>query len=255
MAVGGSINVGPNAEIDGDGVAVGGGVNKETGAVIRGETVSIGGGPASYCLGINKGPFYFGNIFSRAGRLFLRIVWTVLLIVLGLVVVAVVRRQVDNVCVRARKETLKMGLIGLLTEVLVVPVMLLFIVTIIGIPIGLVVIPLVFALALLLGYVGVGVAVGDRFRNGTQRSVYASVAIGILMLEALAIFGGILRLPGGAIGVVGSIIIFIGWAVIYVAATVGLGAVIMSKFGTKPLEPMPAKIELEERGGASGVGV
>ena len=69
--------------------------------------------------------------------------------------------------------------------------------------------------------------------NGRGRSPYVAVVVGIVMLQALAIIGGILRLPGGAIGALGTIVSIIGWAVIYVAATVGLGAVIMSRFGTK----------------------
>jgi hypothetical protein len=162
--------------------------------------------------------------------------WTILLIVLGLIVIAVAKRPVGNVSVRARKEAFKMGLIGLLTEVLVLPVIALFCITIIGIPIGLVAIPLVFALALLLGYVGVSQAIGERMGEGAQRSVYMNMAVGILVLQGLLILGWIVRLPGGGLAIVGNVIGFIGWAVVYVAGTVGLGAVIMSKFGTKAVE-------------------
>jgi hypothetical protein len=63
------------------------------------------------------------------------------------------------------------------------------------------------------------------------------VAIGILILEGLVILGGVIGLPGGSLGLVGTIIRVIGHAVIYVAATVGLGAVIMSKFGTRDMQP------------------
>ena len=167
-------------------------------------------------------------------------IWTVMVIVLGLIIMAVFRRGVDNVCVRARKEAFKMGLIGLLAEVLLIPAMLLFVVTIIGIPIGLFVLPLVFALAVLFGYIGVSYAVGARLGNGHHRSMFVSMALGVIALQALAILAGIISLPGGSLHVIGKIVGFIGWAVIYVAATVGLGAVIMSKFGTAELAPKPA---------------
>jgi hypothetical protein len=240
VAVGGQLTVGSQGEVDGDAVAVGGGVTKEPGAKVRGETVSIGRGR----FFLPHGPFFTGNIFSRSGRLFLFIVWTIMVIVLGLIVMAVFRRGVDNVCVRARKEAFKMGLIGLLAEVLLLPIMLLFIITIIGIPIGLFVLPLVFALAVLLGYIGVGYAVGGRLGNGHDRSPYASMALGVFALQALVILGGIIGLPGGAVQVIGRIVGFIGWAVIYVAGTVGLGAVIMSKFGTSELKPKLAPVGL-----------
>jgi cytoskeletal protein CcmA (bactofilin family) len=237
VAVGGELTVGPRGEIEGDAVAVGGGVTKEPGAKVQGETVSIGTGRD---FSVRTCPFFSGSIFSRGGRLLIFIIWTVMVVVLGLVIMAVFRRGVDNVCMRARKEAFKMGLIGLLAEVLLVPVILLFIVTIIGIPIGVFVLPLVFALALLLGFVGVSYAVGARLGNGHGRSPYSSMAMGVFALHGLAILAGIIGLPGGSMHVIGKLIGFIGWAVIYVAGTVGLGAVIMSKFGTAELKAKPA---------------
>jgi hypothetical protein len=185
--------------------------------------------------------FPFG-LFSRVGRLFFAIMWTLLLVLLGLIVAAVARGPVENVRLRAKREAFKMGLIGLLAEVLILPVIVLFCMTIIGIPLGVVAIPLLLALAMLLGYTGVGLAVGERFANGSGRSIYWSVAMGIFLLQALAIISAIVRLPGGPIAVFGWVIAFIGWAVIYVAATVGLGAVITTRFGTrvpKPVEQPP----------------
>ncbi|HVP58060.1 MAG TPA: hypothetical protein VMU02_08155, partial [bacterium] len=248
VAVGGGLTVGPKGRIDGDGVAVGGGVYKDPGAVIRGQMVSIGKGGKwmtnEHVMGRFAHPnrFPFG-VFTRVGRLFLLIVWTLLIILLGLVAVAIARRPVENVCARAKKEAFKMGLIGLLAEILIAPVIVLFCVTIIGIPIGVIAIPLVLALAMLLGYTGVGLAVGDRFANGggTGRSIYWSIAVGILILQALWIISALVRLPGGILGAIGWVIAFIAWAVIYVAVTVGLGSVIMTRFGTRgPRAAAPA---------------
>ena len=150
-----------------------------------------------------------------------------------MLVTAVARRHVGNVCVKAKKDAFLTGLIGLGVEVLLIPVIVLFCITIIGIPIGLVVIPLLFALAMLLGYTGVGLAVGERIANGSGKSPYWSVAMGVLLLQALVIISGLVRLPGGPLRVFGWILAFLGWAIIYVAATVGLGSVIMTRFGTR----------------------
>jgi sporulation protein YlmC with PRC-barrel domain len=243
VAVGGGLTIGPKGRVDGDGVSIGGGVYKDPGAVIRGQTVSVGkGGKWVNGQHVSRGLFHqagfpFG-LFTRVGRLFLFIVCTLLIILLGLVVAAVARRPVENVCMTVKKEAFKMGLIGLAAEVLVVPVIVLFCITIIGIPIGLVAIPMVLALAMLLGYTGVGLAVGERFAGaGNGKSIYWSLAVGMLVLEALKIVSGLVRLPGGVLGMIGWVIAFIGWAVIYVAVTVGLGAVIMTRFGTRPAAP------------------
>jgi hypothetical protein len=229
VAVGGSVTVGPRGEVDGDAVAVGGQLHKEPGGIVHGETVSVGTGP-----GVRVHPKWVGgNVFSRVGRFFLFILWTAFLVLLGAIVIAVARRPVRNMCTLARREAFKMGLIGLLSWVIIFVAIAFFTVTIIGIPIGLILIPLITALAVLFGYVAVALAVGERFGNGGGRSIYTTMGIGILLLQALAILGGLLRLPGGGIGIIGAIISVFGWAVIFVAATVGLGAVVMSKFGTK----------------------
>jgi hypothetical protein len=234
VAVGGGVKIGSTGEVDGDAVSVGGRVEKEQGARVHGETVSVGTGrgfrPAV--------PAFSHGIFSRGGRLGFFVLWTIMVIILGLIIMAVFRRGVDNVCARARKEAFKMGLIGLLVWAL----MIFFIITIIGVLIVIFVLPFL-ALALLFGYVGVSYAVGSRLRNGHGRSAYTSMVIGILALAGLAIglaiLGGLIGLPGGSMHILGRIVGFIGWAVIYVAATVGLGAVIMSRFGTKGIKPEP----------------
>jgi hypothetical protein len=236
VAVGGEVTVGPRGEIDGDAVAVGGGVTKQPGAKVRGETVSIGTGSGFHPT---ISPAFPGSLLSRGGRLLVFIIWTIMLIVLGLIIMAVFRRGVDNVYARARKEAFKMGLFGLLGWVLFLPVVILFAITIIGIPVAILVI-LAFFLALLFGFVGVSYAVGSRLGNGHDRSVYASMAIGVLALHGLVILGGLIGLPGGALHIIGQVIAFIGWAVIFVAVTVGLGCVIMSKFGTAELKPKQA---------------
>jgi len=236
VSVGGGITVGSEGEIDGDAVSVGGQVTKEPGGIVRGETVSVGSG-GGYPLGLHRGPFFSGGIFSRGGRLFGFVMWTIFLVLLGLITVAIARRPVERVCELSRKEAFKMGLIGLLVQVLIMPAMALLFVTVIGIPVAIFVIPLLLALALLLGYVGVSLATGERIGNGHGRSPYGSMTIGLLILQGLVILGAIIGLPGGGLGLVGTIIKVIGCAVIYVAGTVGLGAVIMSRFGTKDMKP------------------
>lgn len=244
VAVGGSIDVGPRGRVDGDGVAIGGGVTREEGGSVGGEVVSIGKG-GRWAGHWQDGRFipstrrhFPWRFFSGGGRLVGWVGWTIVVLVLCLLVAAIAGRQVGTIFARAKHEAFKMGLIGLAAWLLVGPVIVLFLVTIIGIPIGLVVIPILFALALLFGYTGIAQAVGERFGGAGPRSTYANVALGILLLNSLIILGSILRLPGGWIGAIGWVVTFVGAAVMFVAATVGLGTVIMTRFGTA--KPKPA---------------
>jgi hypothetical protein len=235
VAVGGSLIVGPKGRVDGDGVSVGGSVEKESGGVVRGETVSIGFG-SGWC----KGPgFFMGSFFSSAKRFVLLILWLAILIVLGALLIAVVRRPVDIVSDRVRKEAFFNGLIGLLAWALVIPMIVLLVITIVGIPIA-VLVPFIFAIMMLLGFVGVSVATGQKFVAGTDGSAYKGMALGVILLYGLVIIGSLLRLGPGPMHFAGSIIGFIGWAIVFVAVTVGLGAVITSRFGTREKTPKAA---------------
>jgi hypothetical protein len=235
VAVGGSLFIGPRGRVDGDGVSVGGSVEKESGGVVRGETVSIGFGPG-WC----KGPgFFLGSFFSAGRRFLLLVMWLIILMVLGALLIAVVRRPVDIVSDRVRKEAFFNGLIGLLAWVLVIPVMVLLVVTIVGIPIAILV-PFIFAIMMLLGFIGVSVATGQKFVVTTNGSAYRSMAVGVVLLYGLVILGSLLKFGPGPIHFAGSVIGFIGWAIVFVAVTVGLGAVITSRFGTREKIPKVA---------------
>ena len=260
VAVGGGVSVGPNGRVDGDGVAIGGGVTREEGGSVGGEVVSIGKG-GNWRGRWQNGQFirthrgFPWRFFSGAGRLVGWIGWTIVVLILCLLVAAVAGRQVGTIYARARRDAFKMGLIGLAAWLLVGPVIVLFLVTIIGIPIGIVVIPILFALALLFGYTGVAQAVGERFGAGAGRSIYANVALGVLLLNALVILGSIFRLTGSVVGAFGWVITFVGAAVMFVAATVGLGTVIMTRFGTAKPKPAPCPPGMPGAPGMPGGGV
>ncbi len=234
VSVGGSIDVSESGEIKGDAVAVLGMVTKEPGGMVRGQTVSVGRGTATRPRFHPLGGVG-GGIFSRGWQLAGKLAFTVLLIIVGALIIAVAGVGVDRVTDAATKSAFKMGLIGLLAEVIIAAVIAVFAITIIGIPISMLV-ALGALVAFLLGYTGVSVAIGRRWGNHSERSKYVSLMIGVVFLQALTILGGILRLSGGAVGAFGYVASLIGWAVVYVAATVGLGAVVMSRFGTRPVK-------------------
>jgi hypothetical protein len=138
-----------------------------------------------------------------------------------------------------RKEAFVNGLIGLLVWILLIPLMVLLVVTIIGIPIA-VLLPFVFAIMMLLGFIGVATATGRKFVPGTNGGSYKAMAVGVIVLYGLVVLGALLRMGPGPLHFAGSILGFIGWAIVFVAVTVGLGAVVMSRFGTR--EKMPKAI-------------
>jgi hypothetical protein len=66
----------------------------------------------------------------------------------------------------------------------------------------------------------------------------------VLALEGLLLVAKLLRGFGSAFGVLGSILGLIGWSVIAIAATIGFGAFLMTRFRAEREPVMPASASL-----------
>ncbi len=231
VTIGGVLRIGAQGEIDGDAVAIGGTVQNEEGGVIRGETVSLGWGEAVP----ERGGMLLRRFLTAVGRLILFIVWVILLILLSLLIFALLRKPIEVIGERIRTDAFKMGLIGLLAQVVFVGLVVIFGMSIIGIPIALIVLPIVMGLSTLFGFVAVSYVVGQKLLGETTSS-YASLIAGVVLVNLLILLGAILAIGTGVADFAGGVLLVIGFAIIYVVATIGLGAVVMSRFGTKPLE-------------------
>ncbi|MBE0447239.1 MAG: hypothetical protein IBX64_03915 [Actinobacteria bacterium] len=196
---GGNTILGENAVIEGDFTHFGGTVTRAPGAEIRGTETT--------------GPRIFRPFVSFVSGL-LSLIAT---LVLAAVVVALLPRQTAVLADTVEKQPLPSLGYGFLATILIpVVFILLFLLIIIGwilIPFVAIAIPIIY----LYGYIGVSRWLGGRIIEAThivQESPIAQVLIGALVL-----------------GIVGFIPI-LGWLVVLLAAIAGLGAVLISKFGT-----------------------
>jgi hypothetical protein len=146
VAIGGSLKLGPNADVSGDAVTIGGTLTRDPGARVGGKVVDVGAGNFDFSqLRWDRFPFgralTFAPFFGAAAGLIAfmsTLARVVVLCVLTSLVLLVGRGYVERVGVRAIEEPLKAGVIGLLAQLLFIPLLfvtvLLLIVTIIGIP-------------------------------------------------------------------------------------------------------------------------
>jgi hypothetical protein len=255
VAVGGDVFVDSTAVIEGDAVSVGGKVEKEPGAVIKGEKVRVGFLPKKFFkptpsvvfppIHMFRLPPLFGDF--RGLALFARIIKIMLLLFLGIVVISILPKNVAKVKDKVRQEFLKSALIGLAAEILVIPIFLLLIVTIIGIPVAILVEPLLILAALILGYTGISYFIGEKLREGTSlkpESPVMTLVIGILAVESVLLLARVVGIFGHFLFAFSWILTFVGWTIWYVAITVGFGASILTRLGTRPKEvklaPNPA---------------
>lgn len=244
--IAGPLRLGPEAVVRGDVTVVVGTLRRAPTAELRGAVTQVG---VSGIRGTDAGRWWQigwpggwpgrGDLFGTAMRLFL-----LALLASGIVLVA--RGPVERTARRARAEPLKAGVVGVLAQMLALPLLvsgiLIAVISIVGIPL-LLLLPFVVMAAgfiMLVGFSGAVLGAGElvRSRMGvSSAAVYASVWAGVALIllptlagEALGVFGGFFR----GLGV---LLALFGLALEYAAWTAGLGAFILNRFSPSP--PVP----------------
>lgn len=247
-AVGGSISIGPDAEINGDVTSVGGTIDDPYNRV-RGGAVQVDLGPLKGVDGVffddddwrddhwdSGSSFGWGlgsAVLSVIGLAFF-ILWILLLTYLN-------RGYVDGLAQRTEHEPWKAALVGLVSQVLLLPLVavisLIFVVSIIGIPLLIILLPLGALLLFIFacyGYAGVASWSGrllQRRFDWRQIGPFTLVVVGILLIEGWAIVGEALSGIGGPIQVSAWLVLILGFLLQYLAWTTGLGSVVLTAFG------------------------
>lgn len=229
VVIGGNLDLGPTAVVEGDLITPSGNVLRDPAAIVRGNQVTE----------VNMGEFR--NMRTHWGDRWLGGIWTGLqtlavlaaALLLALFLPGHLRRTADTIVARPAVS----GGVGLLTLVVLPFALLITLITCI-VP-GLLLLAAI--LAWIYGWVALGLVLGNRLAEAfkQQWSPLATTLLGTLALSVLtAVLGWI---P------------CVGWLAGLVAGSVGLGAAILSRFGTeeepavltatlaKPALPAPRK--------------
>jgi hypothetical protein len=237
VAVMGGLTLGPHAVVRGEVTAVGGPFNRDPQAQVYGKVNEVGIGANGQTIppyNMNMRNIVFGTLASRVERFATTIVRVLMYILFALIVMAVGQRPVQQIAARIGAEPVRSGLVGLLAEILFVPVLvvtiLALVISIIGIPL-LVLVPfgiILIGIVMLVGFTGAAYRVGtwtlDKFGR-TQQNPYLIAAIGIVVIAGLTLVG---RLFALAVGGVGAPFYIAGYVLEYLAWTVGFGAAIQT---------------------------
>jgi cytoskeletal protein CcmA (bactofilin family) len=189
---------------------------------------------------------------------------------LGAAAVFYAHPRLDRVSDSVRADSLRAGALGLATHFLVLPAYVigavLLVLSIIGIPVLLVFLPLFPVLVMAAwaaGLVAVAHALGERTaeRRGTwdtqYRNSYAYVFTGVGVLLAPLVAANLLKMTG-FLGFAGDLLEVLARMGLLVAATVGLGAILLSRAGQEGpwrWRRGPAHDPLFDGPGAGGTGV
>ncbi len=154
-----------------------------------------------------------------------------------LILITVAPRPIDRIRMCLQTCFIKSFFTGLLIWVLITPVMALLILTIIGIPVAVIILPLALVGAFITGVIGLGQLVGGKVgriiinSKGTQ--LLAAVA-GLIIFSAPWLLAGFLEMSSspffGGLATFFNVISIITWSI---GITAGIGAVFMTRFGSR----------------------
>jgi hypothetical protein len=214
VAIGGSIVLTRTAVVNGDVVTLGGIIVMGKGADVHGTLTEINSSNISAAISDLLSDDWEG--WSWLFAIFSVVVFFAILI-LALLIVALIPKPIQVIAETIKTNTFKVSLSGLLGLLLIVPIAVLLTISVIGI----VLIPLEMILvvsAALLGFIAVSQLVGRRVLMLIKRTGGGVIRQTFWGLITLWLIGWI---P------------YVGWIIKVLAVVLGLGGVIMTRFGTK----------------------
>jgi hypothetical protein len=214
VAIGGSIVLTRTAVVNGDVVALGGIIVMGKGADVHGTLTEINSSNISAAISDLLSDDWEG--WSWLFAIFSVVVFFAILI-LALLIVALIPKPIQVIAETIKTNTFKVSLSGLLGLLLIVPIAVLLTISVIGI----VLIPLEMILvvsAALLGFIAVSQLIGRRVLMLIKRTGGGVIRQTFWGLITLWLIGWI---P------------YVGWIIKVLAVVLGLGGVIMTRFGTK----------------------
>jgi len=244
----GAVRVGSNGKVGGDVVASN--IEKEPGGRIGGYRNEL----------FFK---FFGDTWEPRGVHWAQTTLTVIVLLkvlfwvfLVLLAHALAARNVAKVKNKIQASFIKSFLMGVLMQILFLPGVLLLIITIVGIPVAVFLVPLMVFAAIILSQAAIGLFLGEKIHENTGlkfptalgKTLAGLMALQIVPLLAVVFaWGSSLSLFGGSFRVLAFTLIVLSIIIGYVVVTIGTGAVVMTRFGTRPKEllPEPAVAETE----------
>jgi hypothetical protein len=244
--IGGGANLGPTARVDGDLSSVGGKVNVDKAAYVRGQVIQTnefdGGrvpfphfGPQvfQWSSSGNGGFDLFGHFFRLVSGLVLWFVAAMVVAAIGLMVVIFLPEPVEVVGNTINQAGPASFGLGLLTQIVAAALVVFFAITICLSPVS-ILLAAAMALAVLYGWIVAGYLLGRRLlkalqKNGSEPTPVAAAAVGIFAVTLLPSELMVL----GDIPCLGVLFWLTGAGLWLVIASTGLGAVVLSRFGTQ----------------------
>jgi hypothetical protein len=230
VGIGGAVRLREEAVVNGDLMTLGATLDREDGARVNGQVISGTDVPFTFNVpnadGVNvvKTP----QVNLKTSNPILDVMWfffrTFMYAALAVLLVIFFSKQTDRVARAAFSQPVITGGAGLLTAILAPLALIAITITIILIPVTFVAVVLLVA-AWLMGWVALGLEVGRRIAKALNIDLAPAIAAGIGTFILVFVLGGFSQA-----------IACIGWLPQTLVGIWGLGAVLMTRFGTQDYE-------------------
>ncbi len=228
VVIGGTASLGEEASVASDVITLGGNLHQLTGARIGGDVITNLPFPQGTLPRIAVPPrpappqpaqrFSFGVLGSAAAVL----LQSLALAALAMLLSAFLHPQLDRVAQAIVAQPFMVGSVGLLVAFVAPVAVVVLTITLILIPVALAAVMLL-ALAWLFGVVALGMVVGDRLNLAAHRNIEPVLSVGMGTLLLAIVVSAVHYVP------------CVGWIAPALAGLIGLGAAVVTMFGTRPM--------------------
>jgi hypothetical protein len=226
VSIGGNLNLSQDAVVEGDVASFGGNMGQEIGALIEGRVITQLEDPLTFSV--------FRDIRLPAYRMMgfqgvLGVAWffvkVFLWAILAVVVVLFLPKHTERLAQTVVTQPVLSGGIGLLSVVILPPILIILSLTICLLPVTLVALVLI-AIIWAFGLIAIGLELGNRLaalaRQDWAPAVNAALGTFILVL---------------ILNTVGSLVPCVGWVLPVLVGCIGFGAGILTRLGSQPYPP------------------
>jgi hypothetical protein len=221
VAIGGAVLVKETAVVDGSLTMIGANLQRMPGAVINGGVTQQN--PDLFRFSVPEGDQWglpFASWKNPLARMLNASLQALGMGILAVIIGLLLPKQLKRVSNELTREPLVAGGVGLLTIILAPIILVLLVITILLIPVAVITI-IVLSLAILFGLIAVGYEIGERLSGMFKATWHPSIAAGIGTLLLTLVIGFANMIP------------CVGWLLGLVAGFLGLGAVVISRFGSE----------------------
>lgn len=231
VCIGGLIELGDTAVVQEDVITLGATLDQSANAIVEGEVTSELTRPFMFDFtGIRPGVNPVPNIRVDINP-FVTFMWivlrTLLWAALAVILVLLLPRPLETIGHAAVRQPLITGGLGLLTAVLAPIILLILTITICLIPVALFG-ALVLAVAWGIGLIALGLEIGKRLADRLNQDWSLALSAGLGTLLLIFVLDGLQE-----------IIPCVGWLLPAIVGMIGLGAALLTRFGTQMYPHMP----------------